>query len=194
MPFPFVPPKEGGYTSPSYIVLKSRPECAISIAMIASASANLEEELARLIAVASGHVFTYQSTGQSGSYSAAPNTVARAALDALESMSSRLAVVRAILQVSVSPELCAEFEDHATTIRRAAKMRNDVVHAVWTIHPSRPNDLLKPPEDRGGKYMRYTPKCFDAIVKRFAEENWKLHGFKMKCAKERAQLSQRGAP
>jgi hypothetical protein len=117
-------------------------------------------------------------------YSSVSDRVAHAALDALESMGPRINVVRAILKATVSKALCEEFEEIAITMRRAAGMRNDVVHCVWSMNPNKPEDLLAL-TDKPGRYMRYTPKDFDNIVQRFKEEIWKLEQYKAKCAEHR---------
>jgi hypothetical protein len=187
MPQPYTVPADGGFMSPSYAVLKNRPECAIRIAMIASASAELEDGLAGLIAMASGAITSYSKEGPVTSFGSIPNQVVRAALEAVVSMPVRLDITRAILELCVSAELCEEFDLIAKSIRRAANMRNEVVHCVWAAHAAGPNDLLK--ITGPGECVRYTPKDFDAIIDRILEEYGKLIAFRVKCAEERSRRS-----
>jgi len=42
--------------------------------------------------------------------------------------------------------------------------------------------------------MRYTVKCFDAIVKRISAEMFNVARFQAKCAQERSALRQLRAP
>lgn len=151
--------------------------------MIASASTELENALSELAAYATATKVRYfdgnNPHGVSGVIGT-ENVVARAALNALGSMNARLEVVAAILSVSVSKALCAEFEKLTPGIRRAAGMRNDVVHSEWAIVESKPDDILSLTGEPMA-YMRYTPKDLDVILSRIARERFAVQRFTHDC-------------
>jgi hypothetical protein len=134
-----------------------------------------------LVLIAGQATATISSLHPKGGGSGRIGLVSRAAMNALESLSAKIGVARAILEVSVSPELLKEFEAMAPAIRRAAGMRNQIVHCRWHFTDNYPNDVLAPIDVMHGQYLRYNEADLEAIASRISKVSDSVHGFSARC-------------
>jgi hypothetical protein len=140
-------------------VIAKRPACALGIATVAGEWANLERSLALMFSVSTGWPTDDRATTKI-------NRVARAAIDAIESLSARLAIVSAGLEATMPQAVQDQFDDLAKRIRKCAGTRNTVVHGWWGVSEKYPDDVILNTDV--GPVIRYTPKDFDEIVSRIA--------------------------
>jgi hypothetical protein len=180
VPHPYVP-REGANLETGHRILERRPACAVKIATVAAAWAEVEFHLAMLL----GHATTAEMrTVGGGEFALATitkaNPISIAAMEALESLSARLNVIQAVLAVSVSPDRCKEFDALAPTVRSAAVLRNRVVHARWYITDSYLDDVLAVTADPN-RFDRYTPKNLDWTIDQIFDVRRKVGEFGVVC-------------
>ena len=114
------------HTSPGD--LAARPELAVLIASIGLAWSNIEDELALL--------FAYGMQSEPA--------ISAAIMGCTSNLATRLSMLRTALSLGVSEEAGTAFtKSFEQRIRKKAKARNLVVHSIWTIHASYPNDLIR---------------------------------------------------
>ena len=114
--------------SPKPDDLASNPELVSHIARIALAWSNIEEELALIFAYGMG----------------AEPAISAAIMGNVANLATRLAMIRTALTLGVSEEAGSAFwKMFEQKIRKRAKSRNIVVHAIWTVHADYPNELIR---------------------------------------------------
>lgn len=107
--------------------LRKRPELCSRIVIIASHWANIEDSLARLFASAT---------------SIEP-AVAAAMLGNIQSLMIRLQVIKTAVDVLVSNDAAAGFQDNLVPrLRKMSGVRNRLVHADWRVHDDYPEQLI----------------------------------------------------
>lgn len=95
------------------------------------------------------------------------NVAALFALRAIQSLSTRIAVVKAATEVRLNARQLEEFEELARILRDRAGERNDVVHGQWCTVDAYPNDLLLRVDGaQAVTYTRYTEKDLEGIIER----------------------------
>jgi hypothetical protein len=107
-------------------VLLERPTLAAKIALVAAYWESLESEL--------GVVFAHLLGGQ--------EDAALRIFSELIDRNLRKIALLAAAKDSISDTLCNQISDLFDKVRKMSGRRNAVVHAQWTVLPSRPNSLL----------------------------------------------------
>lgn len=185
MPQPYKPPSGNVHFSPN--ILRSRVRCAVAMASVANASANLEQTLARLIGLASSSELQLVHLGGNSGVTGMPNRVAEAALGQINDYGLKVRVVRAVLEVSVTAELLAEFDELSREIFSAVRRRNTIIHTAWGICDERPDDLLQSKPDGNG-YLLWTPDELEDVERAFGALTLALFMFASRCGQHRATL------
>jgi len=176
MPQPYTP-LEGAKLERGYRILEKRPACAIKIALVGAAWSDVEFFLVLAAGQATATVHYVEPDGRAGGQAGA---VAWATINALESLNAKVSVIRAILGVSITPALCEEFEALVPAIRKAAGMRNDIVHCGWNISDAYPHDILSP-TGKTPRYLRYREGDLEAIATRIASVADRVNAFSGRC-------------
>lgn len=188
MPQPFTPrANQAVQVNPR--VLEQRAACAIQIGMVAAAWTHVEDALIEMFAVATGETNAIEDGVSVTTF----NAVSFATLTAIENLHLRLTVVKAAMAQNLPPPLQKDFEDLSADLRARAGERNNVVHAMWGIVDSYPNDVLRrvdpPPSPT---WQRFTEKDLKAIVQRILTVAGKVHAFAAKVIVLKAK--RRGKP
>lgn len=155
------------------LVLQHRAQCAMMIGLIAAEWAHLEEQMAHMFAMATAEVVL---NGTSVSLRTQPT--AAAAMEELDSLHSRLGIIRNALD-RVLPEVSDDLAALSAHVRRCAGSRNDVIHARWAISPRYPDDAIR--VVGGMEYIRYTPRDFDEILSRIVIQTSEVSEFNLRC-------------
>lgn len=179
MPQPYTP-RPSARLEADFRVLERRSDCAVQIAVVGAAWAQLEQFLARIFGYATTQNIKVGTASGGVTTEGEINPVGVAAVSAVDSLIGRLEITKAVLALTMPSTLCDQFEDMTQPIRGAAKKRNAVAHCRWHITDSYPNDVIAPAETPGS-YVRYTVKDLSKIADQIAEQTAKLSFFGSLC-------------
>jgi len=154
MPQPIWPdPPEGTFPYRPRLLLSKRPDHAAGIGAVACEWAALEGSLVQMLS------FSLFAFSKEGGYS-----LAKTALETIESGTIRLEVVAALLKTRIPEDQFALFNSEIRPdIRKRAAERNRVVHSAWCVHDDYPADVIARYDNR---YWKYSVKDFSEIAER----------------------------
>lgn len=131
--------KSNGWSSLPLVLLE-RPDHAALIGAIAAEWTQVERMLVRLLAGAFGRGRRYSD---SDTVYGAPNPIAQAAMEASETIRTKIRLLDLSLGKMVkSTSIEAAWNDARADLIARAKERNIVVHGVWLVNSSEPDLIL----------------------------------------------------
>ena len=174
MPQPLTPHQQDGTTG-SATSLAERPECAALIGLVANAWAWLEYQLGDLFEIATAEI--YRSDGH---IIRRVSPIAIASFGTLESLSARLGVIEAALELML-PKAVPGFASLTAQIRSCARGRNQVVHSGWGVNEKFPRHVIRMPKGGVDPYIKWTPKDFQREIDQILAQSALIGAFKMEC-------------
>jgi len=145
-----------------------RPNLAAKIGLVSTAWSGIEERLAILLSI----ILNPSQKGR--------DLFGHAILNSVISIPAKINIFNSVIRVSRDSRKYKVLVDRLLPeVRTRAEERNRVIHAIWGVSISYPNDLIALPTwDRMvDPPIRYTEKDFDDIFKRITDTNDKLKAF-----------------
>jgi hypothetical protein len=162
MPQPIWPDlPEGTIPYRPRLLLSKRPNHAAGIGAVACEWAALEGNFVHMLSFA---LFAFS---KEGGYS-----LARTALETIESGTIRLEVIAALLRTRIPQDQFEIFDSEIRPeIRKCAGERNRVVHNSWCVHDDYPDHIIARYDD---SYWKYSVKDFSDIAERIVQTTTRM--------------------
>jgi hypothetical protein len=93
------------------------------------------------------------------------------------SHSSKIEVIKRLIEIRYSKDILGEFEKLAKDLRKKAAARNNLIHCTWQICDKYPEDLI---QIKDQIWIRHTERDFNDILDRSIEIRNALNDFFLK--------------